>query len=179
MPDLEARICLFRERADVKGSSTVSKSRQCKVDDDLAHLVPAAADLEHLQNAIAAAVRTAKKTEPVETERSVTLAPSPKDLKPWNAELRTAKPGEEEADEKRKRDIARKLLPEVQARLTRESSERARAMELIRRKQHEIRGSETPSSVQGGGGGGYSDVFNRREVVEVHRGRERRYPRRW
>lgn len=61
--------------------------------------------------------------------------------------------------------------PEVQARLSRESSERERAMELIRRKQRELRGSETPSSVHGGG---YGDVFNRREVEEAHRGRERR-----
>ncbi|KAJ6462260.1 hypothetical protein C8R47DRAFT_1327228 [Mycena vitilis] len=60
--------------------------------------------------------------------------------------------------------------PEVHARLTRESSERERAMELIRRKQREMRGSETPSSVHGGG---YGDVFNRREVEEAHRGRER------
>ncbi|KAJ7106418.1 hypothetical protein C8R43DRAFT_1092041 [Mycena crocata] len=60
--------------------------------------------------------------------------------------------------------------PEVQARLTRESSERERALELIRRKQREMRGSETPSSVHGGG---YGDVFNRREVEEAHRGRDR------
>ncbi|KAJ6575745.1 hypothetical protein DFH09DRAFT_915363 [Mycena vulgaris] len=60
--------------------------------------------------------------------------------------------------------------PEVQARLTRESSERERALELIRRKQRDIRGSETPSTVYGGG---YGDLFNRREVEEAHRGRGR------
>ncbi|KAJ7610396.1 hypothetical protein FB45DRAFT_982217 [Roridomyces roridus] len=59
---------------------------------------------------------------------------------------------------------------QVQARLTRESSERERAQELIRRKQREMRGSETPSSVHGG----YEDVFNRREVEEAHRGRDGR-----
>ncbi|KAJ7690260.1 hypothetical protein B0H17DRAFT_856829, partial [Mycena rosella] len=62
--------------------------------------------------------------------------------------------------------------PEVHARLTRESSERERALELIRRKQREMRGSETPSTVHGGGSG-YGDVFNRREVEEAHRGRDR------
>ncbi|KAJ7149672.1 hypothetical protein C8R46DRAFT_964215 [Mycena filopes] len=71
--------------------------------------------------------------------------------------------------------------PEVQARLTRESSERERALELIRRKQREQRGSETPSTVYGGSG--YGDVFNRREVEEAargRRGRERDYTRtRW
>ncbi|KAJ7735829.1 hypothetical protein DFH07DRAFT_927928 [Mycena maculata] len=60
--------------------------------------------------------------------------------------------------------------PEVEARLTRESSERQRALDLIQRKQREMRGSETPSSVHGGG---YGDLFNRREVEEAHRGRER------
>ncbi|KAJ7641031.1 hypothetical protein FB45DRAFT_988060 [Roridomyces roridus] len=60
--------------------------------------------------------------------------------------------------------------PEVQARLTRESSERERAQELIRRKQREMRRSETPSTVHGG----YEDVFNRREVEEAHRGRDGR-----
>lgn len=62
--------------------------------------------------------------------------------------------------------------PEVQARLSRESSERERAMELIRRKQREQRGSETPSTVHGGSA--YGDVFNRREVEEAHRGRDNR-----
>ncbi|KAJ8519595.1 hypothetical protein ONZ45_g3488 [Pleurotus djamor] len=65
--------------------------------------------------------------------------------------------------------------PEVNARLTRESSERARAQELIRRKKREMMGSETPSTVHGGG---YDDVFNKREVQEAHRGRER-HTRRW
>ncbi|KAJ6541064.1 hypothetical protein DFH09DRAFT_1263262 [Mycena vulgaris] len=60
--------------------------------------------------------------------------------------------------------------PEVQARLTRESSERERALELIRRKQRGMRGSETPNTVHGGG---YGDLFNRREVEEAHRGRDR------
>ncbi|CAK5274416.1 unnamed protein product [Mycena citricolor] len=62
--------------------------------------------------------------------------------------------------------------PEVQARLSRESSERERAQALIRRKQQEMRGSQTPSTVHGGYDGGYSDVFNRREVDEAHRRRD-------
>ncbi|KAF8060701.1 hypothetical protein FPV67DRAFT_1673550 [Lyophyllum atratum] len=68
---------------------------------------------------------------------------------------------------------ATKAAPEVHARLTRESSERERALELIRRKKRELAGSETPSTVHGGVDDGYDDVFNRREVEEAHRGREK------
>ncbi|KAL6302981.1 hypothetical protein BKA93DRAFT_735815 [Sparassis latifolia] len=67
--------------------------------------------------------------------------------------------------------------PEL-ARLTRESSERARAQELIRRRKRELAGSETPSTVYGGvdeRGGAYGDVFNRQDVEEAHRHRERRW----
>ncbi|KAG6830269.1 hypothetical protein H0H92_001535 [Tricholoma furcatifolium] len=65
--------------------------------------------------------------------------------------------------------------PEVHARLTRESSERERALALIRRKKREMEGSATPSTVHGGIDPGYDDVFNRKEVEEAHRGRERRW----
>jgi len=220
LADSEARIDRLRERA---GSKKSSKKR--KDDDDLNELTAGGSmqpavlpttdghinffeDLEH--STIATAIRSAKKTESVETERGFPLAPSAKDLKPWYTE-RAANPDEEMVDEKRKRDTARKsvhdpltsithqlasrqgstpskptyrprppIIPpstsrpqEVQARLTRESSERERALELIRRKQREMRGSETPNTVHGGGGG-YGDVFNRREVEEAHRGREKR-----
>ncbi|PPQ98091.1 hypothetical protein CVT26_003261 [Gymnopilus dilepis] len=67
--------------------------------------------------------------------------------------------------------------PEVQERLSRESSERERALELIRRKKREMEGNATPSTVHGEPIGGYGDVFNRREVEEAHRHRER--DRRW
>ncbi|KAJ7255005.1 hypothetical protein B0H12DRAFT_1233266 [Mycena haematopus] len=114
LTDSEARIDRLRERA---GSKTTSKRR--KEDDDLAELVAGGSmqpailpttdghinffeDLEH--NAIATAIRTAKKAEPVETERGVPLAPSAKDLKPWYIE-RAANLDEEVIDEKRKRDI--------------------------------------------------------------------------
>jgi len=60
-------------------------------------------------------------------------------------------------------------------RLSRESSERERALALIRRKQREMRGSETPSTVHGGLDDGYKDVFNRREVEEAHSYRRRRW----
>lgn len=69
---------------------------------------------------------------------------------------------------------------EVEARLNRESSERQRALELIRRKKRELEGSETPSTVYGDGmekGGGYADVFNRKEVEEAHKHREYRWER--
>ncbi|KAF8917557.1 hypothetical protein CPB85DRAFT_170633 [Mucidula mucida] len=60
--------------------------------------------------------------------------------------------------------------PEVNARLTRESSERERALALIRRKAREKAGSETPSTVHGGASE-YGDMYNRRAVEEAHRGR--------
>lgn len=64
-------------------------------------------------------------------------------------------------------------------RLSRESSERERALALIRRKKRETAGSETPSTVHGGVDGGYGDVFNRREVEEAHAHRDRWRNRRW
>lgn len=63
--------------------------------------------------------------------------------------------------------------PELQARLSRESSERQRALELIRRKKREMEGSATPSTVFGNSAGGYGDVYNRREVEDAHRHRDR------
>ena len=64
--------------------------------------------------------------------------------------------------------------PEVQARLARESSERERALELIRRRKREMAGSETPSTVYGGADGEYGDMFNKKDVEEAHRWRGRR-----
>jgi len=72
--------------------------------------------------------------------------------------------------------------PEVQARLSRESTERQRALELIRRKRREMEGNATPSTVFNDSGGGYGDVYNKREVEEAHRFRDRRWDsgnRRW
>ena len=62
---------------------------------------------------------------------------------------------------------------EVQARLSRESSERGRALELIRRKKREMEGNVTPSTVFNDSG--YGDVYNKREVQEAHRFRDRRW----
>ncbi|KAM5537549.1 hypothetical protein V8D89_008762 [Ganoderma adspersum] len=67
-------------------------------------------------------------------------------------------------------------------RTSRESAERLRALELVRRRKRELGGGggggETPSTVRGGrptaGAGeeyGYGDVFNRRAVEEAHRGK--------
>jgi len=50
-----------------------------------------------LQNAIAAAIKAAKKAVPGETEKGVALAPSTKDLKPSNNSDKT----EEVEDERR------------------------------------------------------------------------------
>ena len=63
--------------------------------------------------------------------------------------------------------------PEVQARLSRESTERERALALIRRKRREMDGNATPSTVFNDSG--YADVYNRREVEEAHRFRDRRW----
>ncbi|KIL60782.1 hypothetical protein M378DRAFT_130349 [Amanita muscaria Koide BX008] len=64
--------------------------------------------------------------------------------------------------------------PDPQAtRLARESSERERALALIRRKKREMMGSETPSTVHGGVDEGYGDMFNREEVAEARKERER------
>ena len=72
-----------------------------------------------------------------------------------------------------------------EGRLARESVERARALALLRRRQREREHAEsataTPSTVHGGNDGpGYVDVFNRREVEDAHRGRDRSWHhRRW
>ena len=63
--------------------------------------------------------------------------------------------------------------PEVQARLSRESTERERALELIRRKKREMEGNATPSTVFNDSG--YGDVYNKREVEEAHRFRDRHW----
>ena len=63
---------------------------------------------------------------------------------------------------------------EVQARLSRESTERGRALELIRRKKREMEGNATPSTVFNDDSG-YGDVYNKREVQEAHRFRDRRW----
>jgi len=69
----------------------------------------------------------------------------------------------------------------VAERLGRESAERQRALALIARKKREME-TATPSTVRGGYDGmdgGYGDVYNRREVEEAHRHRERKeYDRR-
>jgi hypothetical protein len=65
----------------------------------------------------------------------------------------------------------------MQARLSRESSERERALDLIRRKKREMEGNATPSTVCDESGT-YGDVFNRKEVEEAHRYRDRPH-RRW
>ncbi|KAF9073200.1 hypothetical protein BDP27DRAFT_1193760, partial [Rhodocollybia butyracea] len=63
---------------------------------------------------------------------------------------------------------------EVNARLSRESSERERALALIQRKKREMMGSETPSTVRGGDSASeYGDMYNRRDVEEAHRLRDR------
>lgn len=65
-------------------------------------------------------------------------------------------------------------------RLGREAAERQRALALIARRRKEAAGSATPSTVRGGEEeDGYADVYNRKEVEEVRRFRDRReYDRR-
>ncbi|KAK0465052.1 uncharacterized protein EV420DRAFT_935726 [Desarmillaria tabescens] len=214
LADSEARIDLLRERA---GAASLSKKKGR--DDDMKQLEGAKESLPtsggHInffedleQNAIITTVRSTKKAEPKETDKGVPLAPSAKDLRPWYSERnrdRDNVAGDEAAEERRKRDTARKSIhdpltsithqlasksssssssrhrprppsapgqpPEVNARITRELSERERALALIRRKKAEERGSETPSTVHGGTESEYGDMYNRREVEEAHRGR--------
>jgi hypothetical protein len=72
-----------------------------------------------------------------------------------------------------------------EGRLARESAERERALALMRRRQRErdraASVTATPSTVHGGNSGpGYADVFNRREVEDAHRERDRVWrQRRW
>lgn len=74
----------------------------------------------------------------------------------------------------------------TEARVHRESSERARAMDLIRRKKRERErealgmGNMTPSSVGGNDldrSTGYGDVYNRKETEDAHRRRDRGWGR--
>lgn len=68
---------------------------------------------------------------------------------------------------------------DVDARLSRESSERERALALIRRKKREMEGNMTPSTVADDSTGEYGDMYNRKEVREAHQHRDRRgYDRR-
>ena len=60
------------------------------------------------------------------------------------------------------------------ARVSRESSERARAQALIERRRREALGSATPSTVRSEDVAfRYGDQFHAREVEEAHRRRER------
>ncbi|KAJ7073736.1 hypothetical protein C8F01DRAFT_1205218 [Mycena amicta] len=179
LADSEARIDTLRQRAGAKrrkDDDDIERAMVSQVENGhVAAVLPTTAghinffeDLE--QNAmIPATTRKTKKTEPVETDRGVSLAPSAKDLKPCNTDSHRS-----HSSSYRPRSATSSGPPEVQSRLARESSERERALALIRRKQRETRGSETPSTVHGGSGPGYSDVFNRREVDDAHRGRHPR-----
>ena len=64
--------------------------------------------------------------------------------------------------------------PARSARLSRESSERQRALELKARRKREAVGSATPSTVSDVSRSRYGDQFNARAVEEAHRERERR-----
>ncbi|KAI6022281.1 hypothetical protein BKA83DRAFT_4277043 [Pisolithus microcarpus] len=72
-----------------------------------------------------------------------------------------------------------KQLDPASERLKRESSERERALALIRKKKREMAGGETPSTVHGRMDSSYGDVFNRREVEEAHAQRDRWKKRHW
>ncbi|KAK7060153.1 hypothetical protein VNI00_000917 [Paramarasmius palmivorus] len=61
-----------------------------------------------------------------------------------------------------------------QARLTRESSERERALALIRAKKRQAMGSETPMSTRSDDASEYGDMYNRREVAAARESREKR-----
>ncbi|KAJ7692438.1 hypothetical protein B0H17DRAFT_1159625 [Mycena rosella] len=171
LADSEARIDRLRELAR---SNNASKKRKAAAVPTMDGHINFFEDLEH-------------KTEPVESDRGFPLAPSAKDLNLWYTE-RAKNAETEVVDEKRKRDTARKSVHDPLTLITYqlvsrhgstppnpsyhppssaiplntsrppESSERQRALELMRRKQREMRESETPRTVHGGGGG-YGDVL--------------------
>lgn len=58
--------------------------------------------------------------------------------------------------------------PELNSRLSREQSERARAAELIARKRRERIGNDTPTTISGEG---YGNQYNKRDVDEAQRRR--------
>ncbi|KZT25480.1 hypothetical protein NEOLEDRAFT_1178276 [Neolentinus lepideus HHB14362 ss-1] len=69
---------------------------------------------------------------------------------------------------------SKSLPPSLQEfRLSRESSERQRALALIARKKREMAGSQTPSTVRGDDRGYYGDLYNKVEVREAYAQRER------
>ncbi|KIJ58763.1 hypothetical protein HYDPIDRAFT_99381 [Hydnomerulius pinastri MD-312] len=110
--------------------------------------------------------------------RSLPSNPPRPSLPPINARSRNHRPSRHN-DPPRPAPPQPKPLDPTTARLSRESSERERALALIRRKQREMAGSETPSTVHGGMDGGYGDVFNKREVEEAHAHRDRWKKRTW
>ncbi|TDL15187.1 hypothetical protein BD410DRAFT_778281 [Rickenella mellea] len=95
-----------------------------------------------------------------------------------NQQLATRYPSSSSSGAPNRHHQQRQPAGEVETRLNRESSERQRALELIRRKKRMLDGSETPSTVHGSSGG-YGNQFNRREVEEAHAVRDRGRDRGW
>ncbi|KAI9453311.1 hypothetical protein BJY52DRAFT_1289627 [Lactarius psammicola] len=157
------------------------------------------ADLEEHTAALAA---RASKSKPAvtDTDRGVALAPTKQDLNPWYS---SSTPKDNDSDKtaaaRRCGPLSQVCVPHLnlcllprrkpqpapssasrEGRLARESAERERALALVRRKQRERERAEsataTPSTVHGG----YADVFNRLEVEDAHRERDRAWrQRRW
>ncbi|KAF5337937.1 hypothetical protein D9758_013087 [Tetrapyrgos nigripes] len=140
LADSEARIDLLRERAGLTAGPSKKSKKRLEEEEELLQLaksteeVTSAAttaklttkdghinffeDLE--QNAIAAAVHSSriaksKSSTTEETDKGVPLAPSAKDLNPWYSDRsgrreREAEDEDESAQERRKRDLARKSV---------------------------------------------------------------------
>ncbi|KAH9964720.1 hypothetical protein BGW80DRAFT_1462827 [Lactifluus volemus] len=157
---------------------------------------PSLVDFEEHANALAA--RASKSKPPMtDSDHGLPLAPTKQDLNPWYsvsqrgarqvkanplASIPKGSPSRAQA-----RSHSQLQRPPSSAsregRLAREFAEREHALALVWRKQRERAESATatPSTVRGGDGGpGYADVFNRREVEDAHRERDRVWrQRRW
>ncbi|KIP03060.1 hypothetical protein PHLGIDRAFT_256870 [Phlebiopsis gigantea 11061_1 CR5-6] len=141
-----------------------------------------------------------KKTlEGDQREQGIPLAPPEKDRTPWYSDKRPREANEDRRrrDQMRKSvhdpltSINQQLArlsddprpparskprprdgpPQVAERLSRESTERQRALELIARRRREAAGSATPSTVRGGMDGAYGDQYNAHAVEEAHQRR--------
>ncbi|KAI0058588.1 hypothetical protein BV25DRAFT_1829822 [Artomyces pyxidatus] len=199
LADSESRVDTLRARAGIESllptdtPAEASASQSSSIPTSSRGHINLFEDLE--QHALALSVRSSKKAPAIpEADRGVPLAPTKKDLKPWYS-ARRGERDNDAGDDRRLRDLSRKSHADpissipahltrtspskpraaapaaspLEGRLARESSERERALALKARKQRELEGSATPSTVHGG----YGDLFNRREVEDARRERDR------
>ncbi|KAF9042330.1 hypothetical protein BJ165DRAFT_264220 [Panaeolus papilionaceus] len=140
LADSEARMDLLRERAGLVEGGPEKKKKKHRNDDDMkaiasgSSMTPAVLpttnghinlfeDLEQL--ALAAAIKSTKKSGSSETEKGVPLAPSAKDLNPWYSGKGKDKQEEDGFEEKRRRDESRKNVHDPLTSITRQLASRS------------------------------------------------------